>query len=169
MQRRLSLIIRHFTNLKRSMISLTYMRLQKMERRHALIEWAKKDVKGGTDTTDGKWVDKSYDLSQFKGKKVKLQFEYLTDIAVAYKGFALDNAALTVDGKVVFSDDAEGQPAMTLKGFTVSNGFEQKKITTISNGVITLGLILHYNMHVVQYLIQEWLYGMRIKALQITG
>ena len=58
-----------------------------------------KDVKGGADTTDGKWVDKSYDLSQFKGK-VKLQFEYLTDIA-AYKGFALDNAALTVDGKVV--------------------------------------------------------------------
>lgn len=28
-----------------------------------------KDVKGGADTTDGKWVDKSYDLSQFKGKK----------------------------------------------------------------------------------------------------
>ena len=74
-----------------------------------------KDVKGGIDTTDGKWVDKSYDLNQFKGKKVKLQFEYVTDIAVAYKGFALDNAALTVDGKVVFSDDAEGQPAMTLK------------------------------------------------------
>ena len=90
-----------------------------------------KDVKGGADTTDGKWVDKSYDLSQFKGKKVKLQFEYLTDIAVAYKGFALDNAALTVDGKVVFSDDAEGQPAMTLKGFTVSNGFEQKNIITM--------------------------------------
>lgn len=65
----LSSIIRHFTNLKRSMISLTYMRLQKMERRHALIEWAKKDIKGGADTTDGKWVDKSYDLSQFKGKK----------------------------------------------------------------------------------------------------
>ncbi len=86
-----------------------------------------KDVKGGIDTTDGKWVDKSYDLSQFKGKKVKLQFEYVTDIAVAYKGFALDNAALTVDGKVVFSDDAEGQPAMVLKGFTVSNGLEQKK------------------------------------------
>ena len=28
-----------------------------------------KDIKGGADTTDGKWVDKSYDLSQFKGKK----------------------------------------------------------------------------------------------------
>ena len=28
-----------------------------------------KDIKGGADTTDGKWVDKSYDLSNsFKGK-----------------------------------------------------------------------------------------------------
>ena len=128
-----------------------------------------KDVKGGIDTTDGKWIDKSYDLNQFKGKKVKLQFEYVTDIAVTYKGFALDNAALTVDGKVVFSDDAEGQPAMTLKGFTVSNGFEQKKHNYYIEWRNYAGLILHYNMHVVQYLIQEWLYGMRIKALQITG
>ena len=38
----LSSIIRHSTNSKRSMISLKYMRLQKMERRHVLIEWAKK-------------------------------------------------------------------------------------------------------------------------------
>ncbi|WP_020062057.1 immune inhibitor A domain-containing protein [Bacillus sp. 123MFChir2] len=86
-----------------------------------------KDIKNGVDTTNNKWIDKSYDLSQFKGKKVKLQFEYLTDIAVAYKGFALDNAALTVDGKVVLSDDAEGQSNFTLKGFTVSNGIEYKK------------------------------------------
>ncbi|MGQ0454795.1 hypothetical protein ACT4UM_24890 [Bacillus sp. SS-TM] len=32
-----------------------------------------KDVKGGADTTDGKWVDKSYDLSQFKGNHTSLQ------------------------------------------------------------------------------------------------
>ncbi|SFD37038.1 immune inhibitor A. Metallo peptidase. MEROPS family M06 [Bacillus sp. 491mf] len=86
-----------------------------------------KDIKNGVDTTNDKWIDKSYDLSQFKGKKVKLQFDYLTDIAVAYRGFALDNATLTVDGKVVFSDDAEGQPSFTLKGFTASNGLEYKK------------------------------------------
>lgn len=164
-----SSIIRHFTNWKRSMISLTYMRLQKMERRHALIEWAKKDVKGGIDTTDGKWIDKSYDLNQFKGKKVKLQFEYVTDIAVTYKGFALDNAALTVDGKVVFSDDAEGQPAMTLKGFTVSNGFEQKKHNYYIEWRNYAGSDTALQYARGQYLIQEWLYGMRIKALQITG
>ena len=37
-----------------------------------------KVVQGDKDTTDGKWIDKSYDLSQFKGKKVKLQFDYIT-------------------------------------------------------------------------------------------
>ncbi|MEI4801661.1 immune inhibitor A domain-containing protein [Bacillus sp. FJAT-51639] len=86
-----------------------------------------KDIKNGVDTTNDKWIDKSYDLSPFKGKKVKLQFEYLTDVAVAYRGFALDNATLTVDNKVVFSDDAEGQASFGLKGFTVSNGIEYKK------------------------------------------
>ncbi|CAG9614036.1 Immune inhibitor A [Bacillus rhizoplanae] len=84
-------------------------------------------VKGGMDTTDGNWVDKSYDLSQFKGQKVKLVFEYITDGGLAPNGFTLDNATLTVDGKVVFSDDAEGTPQFTLNGFVVSNGFEKKK------------------------------------------
>ncbi|WP_369900540.1 immune inhibitor A domain-containing protein [Bacillus manliponensis] len=85
------------------------------------------NVKGGMDTTNGKWVDKSYDLSEFKGKKVKLVFEYITDGGLAPNGFALDNASLTVDGQVVFSDDAEGESKFTLDGFVVSNGFDKKK------------------------------------------
>ncbi|PEA54663.1 peptidase M6 [Bacillus pseudomycoides] len=85
------------------------------------------DVKSGADTTEGNWIDKSYDLSQFKGKKIKLQFEYITDPGLAYNGFALDNASLTVDGNVVFSDDAEGENKFKLDGFVVSNGFEKKK------------------------------------------
>ncbi|PFO74289.1 immune inhibitor A domain-containing protein, partial [Bacillus cereus] len=51
-----------------------------------------KNVKDGADTSLGKWVDKSYDLSQFKGKKVKLVFEYITDGGLALNGFTLDNA-----------------------------------------------------------------------------
>ncbi|EOA3905972.1 immune inhibitor A domain-containing protein [Bacillus cytotoxicus] len=85
-----------------------------------------KDVKDGADTTLGEWVDKSYDLSQFKGKKVKLVFEYVTDGGLALNGFTLDNASLTVDGKVVFSDDAEGETQFKLNGFVVSNGIEKK-------------------------------------------
>ncbi|PEB53726.1 peptidase M6 [Bacillus pseudomycoides] len=86
-----------------------------------------KVVKGDQDTTEGKWIDKSYDLSQFKGKKVKLQFDYITDPALTYKGFAMDNVNVTVDGKTVFSDDAEGQGKMNLKGFVVSDGTEKKQ------------------------------------------
>lgn len=82
---------------------------------------------GNAATTSGKWIDKSYDLSQFKGKKVKLTFDYITDGGLALNGFALDNASLTVDGKVAFSDDAEGAPQFKLDGFAVSNGTEKKK------------------------------------------
>ncbi|MDH2881341.1 immune inhibitor A domain-containing protein [Bacillus cytotoxicus] len=85
-----------------------------------------KDVKDGADTTLGEWVDKSYDLSQFKGEKVKLVFEYVTDGGLALNGFTLDNASLTVDGNVVFSDDAEGETQFKLNGFVVSNGIEKK-------------------------------------------
>lgn len=74
------------------------------------------------ESSKGQWVDKSYDLSEFSGKKVKLVFEYVTDGGLALDGFALDNAALTVDGQVMFSDDAEGEAQFTLDGFIVSNG-----------------------------------------------
>jgi len=74
------------------------------------------------ESSKGQWVDKSYDLSEFSGKKVKLVFEYITDGGLALDGFALDNAKLTVDGEVVFSDDAESEPLFTLDGFIVSNG-----------------------------------------------
>ncbi|MCP8968466.1 immune inhibitor A domain-containing protein [Ectobacillus ponti] len=81
---------------------------------------------GTFETTKGQWVDKSYDLSQFAGKKVKLVFNYETDGGLAGGGFGLDNATLTVDGNVVFSDDAEGTPKFTLKGFTTSSGYDYK-------------------------------------------
>lgn len=80
----------------------------------------------GAETTKGAWVDKSYDLSQFAGKKVKLVFDYITDGGLALDGFALDDAKLTVDGNVVFEDDAEGTPKFTLKGFEVNNGINYK-------------------------------------------
>lgn len=78
------------------------------------------------DTSNGQWVDRSYDLSQFAGHKVKLVFNYVTDGGLVGEGFAMDNASLTVDGAVVFSDDAEGTPTFTLQGFEQSNGFYYK-------------------------------------------
>ncbi|WP_051186087.1 immune inhibitor A domain-containing protein [Neobacillus bataviensis] len=81
---------------------------------------------GGRETSLGKWVDGKLDLSQFAGKKVKLVFEYITDGGLAPNGFAIDNLQLTVDGAVVFSDDAEGTSKVTLNGFEVSDGWINK-------------------------------------------
>ncbi|WP_442970863.1 immune inhibitor A domain-containing protein [Rossellomorea sp. LJF3] len=78
------------------------------------------------ETTNGEWVDKSYDLSQFAGEKVTLEFNYVTDGGLALDGFAMDNATLTVDGNVVFEDDAEGQPQFEMDGFVASNGIDYK-------------------------------------------
>lgn len=82
---------------------------------------------GTYETSNGQWVDKAYDLSEFAGKKVKLQFHYVTDGGLAPEGFALDNAQLTVDGNVVFSDDAEGTPTFSTDGFIVTDGTFYKK------------------------------------------
>ncbi|WP_226645577.1 immune inhibitor A domain-containing protein [Mesobacillus subterraneus] len=92
------------------------------------------DVIGDDDTdgdaraesTKGKWVDKSYDLSQFAGKKVTLHFDYVTDGGLALDGFAMDNLKLTVDGTEVFSDDAEGEAKVSMDGFVASNGYDKK-------------------------------------------
>jgi immune inhibitor A len=78
------------------------------------------------ETTNGQWVDKSYDLSSFAGKKVKLVFNYVTDGGLALNGFAMDNLTLTVDGQAVFSDDAEGTSKVTMDGFEVSDGWISK-------------------------------------------
>ncbi|WP_160722783.1 immune inhibitor A domain-containing protein [Bacillus sp. USDA818B3_A] len=81
---------------------------------------------GDFETSKGQWEDKSLNLTQFAGQKVKLVFEYVTDGGLAPEGFALDNLQLTVDGEVTFSDDAEGTPKVTLDGFEVSDGFINK-------------------------------------------
>lgn len=83
------------------------------------------NTEGGMETTNGKWVEKTYDLSQFAGKKVKLVFEYVTDGGLAPQGFALDNILVTADGTEIFSDDAESEALVTLDGFIISNGFSK--------------------------------------------
>lgn len=84
------------------------------------------NVADGLDTTNGNWVEKTYDLSQFAGKKIKLSFEYVTDGGYAPAGFAMDDLKLTVDGNEVFSDGAEGDAKVTLDGFVQTNGISTK-------------------------------------------
>jgi immune inhibitor A len=84
------------------------------------------DSDARAESTKGLWVDKFHDLSSLAGSKVKIQFEYVTDGGLALDGFAMDNLSVTVDGNVVFSDDAEGKPQVSLDGAVVSNGFDMK-------------------------------------------
>lgn len=96
---------------------------------------AELDVIGDDDTdgdaraesSKGQWADKTYDLSEFAGKKVSLTFEYVTDGGLALDGFAIDNISVTADEEVIFTDDAEGESQMTLDGFIVSNGISYAK------------------------------------------
>ncbi len=89
------------------------------------------------ETTNGQWEDKSYDLSQFAGKKVTLHFNYVTDGGLALDGFALDNASLTVDGNVVFTDDAEGDDNLKQKALLFQTVSTIKSIITYWNGEAT--------------------------------
>lgn len=83
------------------------------------------NTKGGYETTNDKWIDISYDLSQFSGRKVKLVFEYVTDGGLAPAGFAIDELNVIADGTEIFSDNAEGNSLVSLDGFIVSNGYSK--------------------------------------------
>ncbi|WP_462413164.1 immune inhibitor A domain-containing protein [Neobacillus sp. Marseille-QA0830] len=77
---------------------------------------------GITGDSDGKWVDATFDLSQFAGQSVKLSFNYVTDGGLALPGFYVDDVKVTTDGQAVLSDDAEGAAQFAFKGFAKSDG-----------------------------------------------
>lgn len=80
----------------------------------------------GAESTNGAWVNKSYDLSQFAGQDVQIVFEYVTDGGLALEGFALDNLSITSGGQSLLADDAEGAEKVTLNGFVKSDGYDTK-------------------------------------------
>ena len=63
---------------------------------------------GYNDKTDG-WIEESHDLSQYKGQKVQLRFEYVTDAAVNGEGFMLDDISVPeIDYSTDFEADNGG-------------------------------------------------------------
>ncbi len=84
-------------------------------------DYLKKEFKTWDDDTKG-WVKEEIDLSEFAGKKIKIQFNYVTDGGLALDAFYSDNYVVEADGKVVFEDDAEGEPKFDLDGFTHFDG-----------------------------------------------
>jgi immune inhibitor A len=78
------------------------------------------------------WVQETVDLSQFAGKKVTLQFEYITDLAVNGEGFLLDDLSIAEIGyKTDFELDLGGWYA---NGFArIQNLLPQKYLVTLIN------------------------------------
>ncbi|WP_412540885.1 immune inhibitor A [Longispora sp. K20-0274] len=85
----------------------------------------------------GGWVDVTYDLSAYAGKKIKFQFFNYTDGGLHYEGLFLDNISVVKDGSVIFSDDAEStDPGWVAKDFTRFNGtlhYEREHFYLVEN------------------------------------
>ncbi len=81
-------------------------------------------------TSNGQWVQKSWDLSAYKGQKVDFRFRYATDGGVHFEGPFLDDLAITVDGAAVLTDDVEaGTNGWTAAGFTRFGGSTSRTAT----------------------------------------
>lgn len=55
----------------------------------------------------GSWRPASYDLSAYAGQPVSLRFRYTNTASATNAGWCIDNVSVSVDGTVLFSDDAE--------------------------------------------------------------
>jgi immune inhibitor A len=77
-----------------------------------------------------RWIEESVDLTQFAGKKVILQFEYITDLAVNGEGFVLDDVSIPEIGyNTDFENDLSG---WTATGFArIQNQLPQKYLMTL--------------------------------------
>ncbi|WP_462411006.1 immune inhibitor A domain-containing protein [Neobacillus sp. Marseille-QA0830] len=77
---------------------------------------------GITGKSDG-WVDATFNLSAYAGKKIELRFNYWSDVAVAMPGFYVDDITVTADGASILTDNADGATsAFTLDGFKKDEG-----------------------------------------------
>jgi len=81
----------------------------------------KKQIKMWDDETEG-WQREELDISEFAGKKIKIEFNYVTDGGLALQGFYIDNIVVSADGQMVFEDDAEGELKFELDGFIHFDG-----------------------------------------------
>ena len=67
--------------------------------------------------TEDDWIDKSYDISIYKGFKY-IGFNYQTDHSgIGGEGFYVDNIVITVDGETILDDDGTNE-SWILDGFT---------------------------------------------------
>lgn len=71
----------------------------------------------------GGWVTKTANLSAYAGKKIQLQFRYMTDWGTTGAGWFVDAVSVVADGQTLFTDGGEAiDPAWTYGGWTRSDG-----------------------------------------------
>nr|WP_246011086.1 immune inhibitor A domain-containing protein [Brevibacillus nitrificans] len=68
------------------------------------------------------WEGEEISLDDFVGKKIQVEFNYVTDMAYSLQGFYMDNFEVEADGEVIFEDDAEGDKKFDLDGFVLFDG-----------------------------------------------
>jgi hypothetical protein len=89
------------------------------------------------------WVKQTADLGAYAGKKVQLRFEYVTDAALDFDGFAVDDIAIP---EVNFSDDAEQDAGWTANGFIRSSNIVKQRYVV---QVIRFGVTPTIERHIV--------------------
>ncbi len=78
---------------------------------------------GFTGSTNGQWQPQSFDLSAYKGQKIKLRLRSATDWGGSYIGFFADNIKVVADGQTLVDDGAENATSpFALNGFTKMDG-----------------------------------------------
>lgn len=71
----------------------------------------------------GGWVEKTFDLADYLGQTIELQFRYMTDWGTTNAGFYIDDISVVADGTPVFFDDVEVlDPAWAVNGWTRESG-----------------------------------------------
>lgn len=69
------------------------------------------------------WVPETFDLSPYAGSTIMLRFRYMTDWAVTYMGWFLDEIKIVADGTTILYDDVETlDPDWTVEGWTRTTG-----------------------------------------------
>jgi bacillopeptidase F (M6 metalloprotease family) len=89
------------------------------------------------------WTKQSTDLSAYAGKKILLRFEYVTDAALNFDGFALDDVTIPEIG---FTDDAERDNGWTANGFIRSSNVVTQRYVV---QVIRFGAVPTVERHIV--------------------
>ncbi len=90
------------------------------------------------------WIQQTADLGPYAGKKIQLRFEYVTDAALNFDAFAIDDVTIPEIG---FADDAETDGAWTANGFIRSSNVVKQRYVV---QVIRFGATPTVERHVVE-------------------